>query len=79
MTDRPDEQKIEVQEVNKTPEKAGRESTIGDDAKQKTWGTVNEIAHQNDEHPSEIDGFSALKVDSFGIDFGDGEVLLAAE
>lgn len=75
MNDRAEDRKQETQETNKTPEKAGRESSIADNSKQDTWGLANKQAHKNDVHPSEVNGIKAI--DSFGINFDDGSVLTA--
>lgn len=75
MTDKPDSKRIEAQESTRTSEKVGHDGVIGDNTGQKTWGTASDIAHQNDQHPSEVQGVKAIS--SFGIDFGNGAVLTA--
>lgn len=72
MTERPDERNLEIREIDNTPGRAGRESTIGDNSKQNTWEVAKELAHKDDIHPSEVEGIKAI--DSFGIDFGDGTI-----
>jgi len=59
-----------VQSENKTKQ----ESTIIDGNRQKTWQEAFEQGHLNDQHPSEVQGLPVVQ-SSFGIDFGDGQIL----
>lgn len=58
-------------EKNSSPVKL--ECTVTFTDKQQTWQVAFDSAHQNDPHPSEVEGMQA--VESFGIDFGDGTLL----
>ncbi|MBP7862729.1 hypothetical protein KA183_13675 [bacterium] len=59
-----------------TDTKTKQESTITDESRQKTWQQANTQGHARDQHPSEIE-LPALVQSSFGIDFGDGQILTA--
>lgn len=59
-----------------TDTKTKQESTITDESRQKTWQQANTQGHSRDQHPSEIE-LPALVQSSFGIDFGDGQILTA--
>ena len=72
MADNVEDQSFEINESVRTPDAAKHESTISDDAKQKTWDEAIALVHKNDMHPSDVQGMKA--VDSFGIDFGDGTI-----
>lgn len=60
-----------------TDTKTKQESTITDENRQKTWQEAFDQGHENDQHPSEVQGMPALVQSSFGIDFGDGQILTA--
>lgn len=59
-----------------TDTKTKQEATITDDNRQKTWQEAFDQGHENDPHPSDIRGLPAIQ-SSFGIDFGDGQILTA--
>ena len=59
-----------------TDTKTKQQSTITDENRQKTWQQANTQGHARDQHPSEIE-LPALVQFSFGIDFGDGQILTA--
>jgi len=52
------------------------EVTITGSEKQETWHDAFAQGHANDQHPSEVQGIPAVQ-SSFGIDFGDGQILTA--
>ncbi len=59
-----------------TDTKTKQESTITDEKRQKTWQEAFDQGHENDLHPSDVRGLPAIQ-SSFGIDFGDGQILTA--
>lgn len=62
--------------IDQTDSRTKQESTITDENRQRTWQQANTEAHAKDQHPSEME-LPALVQSSFGIDFGDGQVLTA--
>lgn len=59
-----------------TDTKTKQESAITDENQQKTWQKAFDQSHENDPHPSDIKGLPVVQ-SSFGIDFGDGQILTA--
>lgn len=66
----------ESRELAHTEKKTKQESTITDSDRQKTWQNAFDVNHENDQHPSEVQGLPAVQ-SSFGIDFGDGQIIIA--
>lgn len=71
-----DNDDAESRQLAHTEIKTKQESTISTNDRQKTWQDAFDQGHQNDQHPSEVHGLPAMQ-SSFGIDFGDGQILTA--